>query len=109
LNYIDYLLKNVELGKSTKIDYDLDLYNKKTLYRTCYKFTDKVFVYIEQKSDTKLEVFFTAKEDNVDLFDIVNEFSNELLDQQLRQVVLEDTKKVRDSMVVRALLSGEKL
>lgn len=109
MDYIDYLLKNIEIGESTKIEYDLEIYNKKTLFRTCYKFTDKVFVYIKDNdiSPNKLDIYFTKKEDTVDLFKIIDEFTNELLDQQLRQVVIEDTKKIRETIVTRALLSGQ--
>ena len=37
---------------------------------------------------------------------MLGEFSNELLDQELRTLVLNDTKTIRDTMVTRALLSG---
>ena len=38
---------------------------------------------------------------------IKDEFLNEMLDQELREIVLLETKKVRDTIVTRALLSGQ--
>jgi His-Xaa-Ser system protein HxsD len=105
MNYIDLLKKQIEEGKTILLSLDLDLYSKKTLFRCCYKFTDRLYVYIE-KNQNSLSIYLTAKNDSLDLNDIVGEFSNELLDQELRTLVLDDTKTIRDTMVTRALLSG---
>lgn len=105
MNYIDLLNNQIEEGKTIVLSLDLDLYSKKTLFRCCYKFTDRLYVYIE-KNQNSLSIYLTAKNDSFDLNNIVGEFSNELLDQELRTLVLDDTKTIRDTMVTRALFSG---
>lgn len=105
MNYIDLLKNQIEEGKTIVLSLDEDLYSKKTLFRCCYKFTDRVYVYIE-KNQNSLSIYLTAKNAFIELNDIIGEFTNELLDQELRTLVLDDTKTIRDTMVTRALLSG---
>lgn len=52
-------------------------------------------------------MFLTSKDEKADVTKLTEEFTNELLDQELRELVLEDTKKIRDTIVTRALLSGQ--
>lgn len=104
MKYDDFIKSNPK--NMIELHIDKDLYNKKTVFRTCYKFTDKVYVYI-QSNENQFVIYFTKKDPNYAIEDISKEFTNELLDQELRQLVLEDTQKVRDAIVARALLSGQ--
>lgn len=104
MNYQDHIKSDVE--NTVELVLEKNLYNKKTLFRTCYKFTDQVYVYIKTTEDAFV-VYFTHKNSESDLPMIVQQFTNELLDQELRQIVLEDTHKIRDTIVTRALLSGQ--
>jgi len=104
MDYQDILNEQIAQGKTITLTLDFSLYSKKTLFRTCYKFTDKAFVYIKF-DDNAYKVFLTSKNDTIDT-KLTEEFTNELLDQELRELVLEDTKKIRDAIVTRALLSG---
>lgn len=105
MDYQDILNEQIAQHKTITLTLDFSIYSKKTLFRTCYKFTDKAFVYI--KFDVNAyKVFLTAKNDTIDTGELIAEFTNELLDQELRELVLEDTKKIRDTIVTRALLSG---
>lgn len=105
MDYQDILNEQIAQHKTITLTLDFSLYSKKTLFRTCYKFTDKAFVYIKF-DDNAYKVFLTSKNDTIDATKLTEEFTNELLDQELRELVLEDTKKIRDTIVTRALLSG---
>ena len=105
MDYQDILSKQVEEQKTIVLTLDHSLYAKKTLFKTCYKFTDRVFVYIKNENNA-YKIFLTIKNDTVDITRLTEEFTNELLDQELRELVLEDTKNIRDTIVTRALLSG---
>ncbi|MBD3843782.1 MAG: His-Xaa-Ser system protein HxsD [Campylobacterales bacterium] len=105
MDYQDILNEQIARHKTITITLDFSIYSKKTLFRTCYKFTDKAFVYIKLDDNT-YKVFLTSKNDTIEATKLIEEFTNELLDQELRELVLEDTKKIRDTIVTRALLSG---
>lgn len=104
MKYDDFIKSDTE--NMIELHIDKELYNKKTVFRTCYKFTDKTYIYI-QSNEKHFIVYFTKKDPNYAIEKISKEFTNELLDQELRQLVLEDTQKVRDAIVSRALLSGQ--
>lgn len=104
MDYENFLKNNVD--NTVELLLEKNIYNKKTVFRTCYKFTDVVYIYIKTTENSFI-VYFTHKKDDTSLSDVVHQFTNELLDQELRQIILEDTQKIRDTIVTRALLSGQ--
>jgi|TARA_R110002033_G_scaffold165821_1_gene203874 His-Xaa-Ser system protein HxsD len=86
-----------------------ELYSKSTLLKACYKFTDLFYIFIHQNSEDQslYTIYFQLKDKNTRAEDLVGKFNNELLDQELRKIVLSETQKVRDTIVTRALLSGQ--
>jgi His-Xaa-Ser system protein HxsD len=107
MDYQDILNKQLEQNKTIVLTLDSSLYTKKTIFRTSYKFTDKAFVFIKHNNENAYMVFLTTKDEKTNVSKLTEEFTNELLDQELRELVLEDTKKIRDTIVTRALLSGQ--
>ena len=109
MTYLEIMEQSCENGKAIKVTLDAKVYSKATLLKSTYKFTDKAYIYIQTKErtvDTGYIVYFKEKDQN-SLGDILDQFMNELLDQELRQIVLLETKQVRDTIVARALLSGQ--
>jgi len=107
---MDYL-KLIESSdnKTVVIELEKSLYSKATILKTCYKFTDNSYIYINTFKIDDNEYFriYLQKKDNTFDLDLNGEFMNELLDQELRGIVFNETKKIRETIVTRALLSGQ--
>ena len=107
MNYISML--NALKDKVVTLNLKKELYSKSTLLKASYKFTDIFYIFIDQHLEDKslYTVYFQLKDKDTKMEDLVGKFNNELLDQELRAVILSETQKVRDIIVARALLSGQ--
>lgn len=85
-----------------KITLNTDLYTKEAVFKTCYWFTDKCYLFLD-KEDDKIIVFFKPKkEQSVDLNTIASDFLNELINQRVRTDVNNETGKIRELIVAQA-------
>lgn len=107
MNYIS-ILDNLK-DQVITLNLKKELYSKPTLLKACYKFTDLFYIFINQNPQDKslYTLYFQLKDKNDKAEDIIGKFNNELLDQELRAIILSETHKVRDTIVTRALLSGQ--
>ena len=107
MNYTSLL--NGLKDKPTTLDIDKTLYSKSTLLKACYKFTNSFYIFIEPSvtDSSKYKIYFQLKDINLKVEDLIGKFTNELLDQELRTLILSETQKVRDAIVTKALLSGQ--
>ena len=107
MNYTS-MLQNLN-DQVVTVDLEKEIYSKSTILKACYKFTDLFYIFINQNTKNKplYTIYFQLKEKDSKIEDIVGQFNNELLDQELRTVILSETQKVRDAIVTRALLSGQ--
>lgn len=80
---------------------DLSLYAKETLTAACYKFTDKYYIH-QQLSGNTVNVIFESKDKNVVNEEIVKQFCNELIDQQVRFNTNSQFGHIRDLIVEEA-------
>lgn len=104
MNYIDLLKSN----NSEYIDIEKSIYSKSTLLKSCYKFTDRAYIYLKSIDENNKEVFRVFFEyKNKDEKNLIGDFMNELLDQELRDIVSNETKKIREAIVTKALLSSQ--
>lgn len=107
MDYLDVL--ETESDKVYIIKLEKELYSKSTVLKSCYKFTDSAYIFIKSDKDNGTDlykIYFKLKH-NTEEQDIKEKFINELLDQELREIVLNETHKIRDTIVTRALLSGQ--
>ena len=108
MNYLELQENNVLENKTLKIELDSKIYSKSTVLKSTYKFTDRAYIYISlNTADNKEFVIYINPKEGNDISVLSGDFMNELLDQELRAVVLEQTHKIRDVIVTRALLSGQ--
>ena len=86
-----------------QVTIDLNLYSKKTITATTYKYTDKFFVYQNTmpSSDKQVCVIFESKDGSLDE-NVVKQFCNDLIDQQLREFTTEKYGHIRDLIVEEA-------
>ena len=104
MDYLDLLKSN----NSEYIDLEKSIYSKSTILKACYKFTDRAYIYLKLITENNKEVFRVFFEyKNKDDKNLVGEFMNELLDQELRDIVSNETKKIREAIVTKALLSSQ--
>lgn len=92
------------------ISVNIELYSLGALFRTCYSFTDRCYLFLEQTDAPPIiKVRFAKKDPNCDLSAIVGEFSNELIDQKLRLDIAEETKAIRELIVAQAFTEADLL
>lgn len=87
---------------------NLSLYSLEALFRVCYRFTDKCYLFLTKEEDDKVVVIhFTSKEPETDLSLLVGEFSNELIHQRVRLEVAAETGPIRELIVAQAFAEAD--
>ena len=82
------------------------LYGRDALFQTCYKFTDRCYLFLEQVDAEVVEVELSARTSGADLEQIAGEFANELIDQRLRADIARETRTIREAIVTQAFAEG---
>ena len=80
---------------------DMAIYAKESLVAACYKFTDRYYIH-QQTSGINVIAIFEAKDGNEISNVIVNQFCNELIDQQVRFNTNQQFGHIRDLIVEEA-------
>jgi His-Xaa-Ser system protein HxsD len=88
---------------------DQRVYSVEAVLRTAYWFTDRAYIFISTPAEHTLRVHLKTKpvtleaphQESID--EIAGEFSNALLDNQLRESVEERTGKIRELLVAKAV------
>lgn len=97
-------------GPTAALEIDLGVYSLEAVLRACYKLTDRCYLLLARsETQGRLQVFAQTKGPEVSLQTVVGEFANELLDQQLRRVIAEETGGVRELIVAQAFAEGNLL
>ena len=95
-----------EIQDDGRIEFRLnkEVYPLKAIYRAAYLFTDKYYIGLDQTEETYI-IKFSGKEKTCD-YDDVGAFQNELLNQNLKLALSNDTREIRELIVTRALYSS---
>jgi His-Xaa-Ser system protein HxsD len=90
---------------------DTSIYSKFCIFRACYKFTGSVYLFLSRAAGAPDEIIvnFTAKPGGRALQEIMSEFSNELIDQSLRETLDERFGPIRNLIVAQAFAEGNLL
>ncbi len=93
------------------IKVDLDIYPLEVLFRTCYWFTDRCYLFLtrEEGNPPVVTVQFSKKSPNHDLPAIAGEFCNELINQKVRADIAAETKAIRELIVAQAFAEADLL
>ena len=78
------------------------VYRLSAVKKAAYRLGDRCFVRIEQLPGGGIRVGLTAKSEKVPLHALEGEFRNELLDQDLREIIAEETGRVRNLLLAHA-------
>lgn len=107
----DYKIPLIKNGEnSLQIDVDLNIYAKEAINAACYKYTDKFWIHQQTTDNSNVRVIFEQKKDSQDALtdDIAKQFSNDLIDQQLRIDVVKQNGHIRDLIVEEAFKPVQK-
>lgn len=86
---------------------DTDLYTKEALFRACYQFTDRCYLFLEQCDDQTIAVDFRRRRPDVSLEDVVGSFANELISQRVRADLSSETQAIRELIVAQAFRDAD--
>src|SRR3954471_3059203 len=81
------------------------LYSKEAVFRACYLFTDRCFLFLEQGDEESIFVEFRKRSPTADLNEILGSFANELINQKVRADIARETQTIRE-LIVRQAFSG---
>jgi His-Xaa-Ser system protein HxsD len=89
-----------------KIKFDKLLYSKEALLKAAFAFTHKVYLHLTQDENHYLVEYWPKQDCSEEEFSSLDgEICNELLAQSIRQVVLLQTKNIRELILARSLAS----
>jgi His-Xaa-Ser system protein HxsD len=86
---------------------DLPLYGHEGLFRACYAFTDRCFMFLREAGPSKVTVIFRKRQSPKTLDALIEEFANELINQKLRAQLAAETKTVRELIVAQAFAESD--
>lgn len=86
---------------------DRRVYPDEALFRACYVFTDRCYLFLERDGADYIVVRFRRRHDTLDLQRIVGEFGNDLINQCLRVTLSRETREIRQLIVQRAFADAD--
>lgn len=84
-----------------------DLYSKEAVFRACYQFTDRCFLFLELAADGAIVVEFRKRHPSADLTEVVGSFANELINQKVRADIARETQGIRELIVAQAFSGAD--
>lgn len=85
------------------------VYSLEAIFKTCYLFTDRCYLFLKRVDRDSIEVHITPKTNNLDVGNLVGDFCNELIDQRLRTDIARESGKIREIIVAQAFAEGNLL
>jgi len=100
-------MKTVKKKNELIISLNPKIYPLEAIYGACYVFIDRAYLFLDGSVDKEIKVFIKGKEELKvkEIESLVGEFKNELLNYTLRLSIAKNTKKIRETIVERALFS----
>lgn len=90
---------------------DTNVYSKSSLFRACYKFTDRAYIFLACSNDYphSIVVSIKPKKSSNDPNLLIQELCNELIDQGVRETLEEELGPIRNLIVAQAFSEGNLL
>ena len=86
-----------------RISLSLDVYGLQAILRSCYRLTDRCFVYLAPPKEELIEITLLAKNaDSTQTDHLTWDFLNDLIDQRLRIDIDTETRAIREMIVAQA-------
>lgn len=84
------------------ITVDLGVYSLDVVLRACHAFTARCSVFVRMGEGPTAIVDFAPRDEGTALMNIASEFSNALLDYQLRAAISLETRSIRELLFAQA-------
>ena len=93
-----------EQGDTEVLQYRVDptVYTLGALFRACYLFTDRCYLFLQPADNGSIQVQFRGRSLETDLVQVAGAFANELINQRIRADLAEETRAIREMIVARA-------
>jgi His-Xaa-Ser system protein HxsD len=89
--------------KTLTLEVDTAIYSLEALFRVCYAFTGRCYLFLEPATkDPSIVVRITGKKPDFDLDTVAGEFSNALIDERVRRDIATETMSIRELIVAQA-------
>src|ERR1700722_3095076 len=91
-------------GEDYLLSLDTKIYGLEAIKKTAYKFADRTSVILKPQADSAISVIFNfvGQHAKNDPDQIIAAFCNELLDQDLREIIKQETTPVRNLILAHA-------
>src|SRR5262245_37549530 len=86
---------------------DLSLYGPEAVFRACYAFTDRCYLFLREDGPGKVVVAFRKRQSPQTLDVLISEFANELVNQRVRVHLAGETKTIREMIVAQAFSESD--
>jgi His-Xaa-Ser system protein HxsD len=94
-------MSNLPTGPVAEFEFDLSLYRLAAIQKAAYRFTGPFSVELDRPSPKRVSVRLTPRPGVAQSVD-PSTLPNEVLDQELRETVAEETKTVRELLLAQA-------
>lgn len=84
-----------------EFEFDLNLFRLSAVKKAAYRFTGQYVVTLEQVSESRVRVKLLPSDKGVANGTDPSSLPNEVLDQELRELVADETKSVRDVLLAQ--------
>jgi His-Xaa-Ser system protein HxsD len=91
------------------VEIDSRLFGLSAVLRTAYKFADRCHIFIQNSDREFIWLAMLRPKTTTQAFDLAGDFSNELIDQRLRQSLEEQFGNLRTLIVAQAFSEGNLL
>ncbi|MFP5248100.1 MAG: His-Xaa-Ser system protein HxsD [Thermoanaerobaculia bacterium] len=91
------------------ITVDLSIYPLDVVLRACHVFTARCYVFARPTENGTVTIDFTLRDERDSLRQLAGEFSNALLDYQLRATIAAETQTIRELIVAQAFCEADLL
>lgn len=81
---------------------DSRIYSKEAIVKTAHLFIHKCYINFNDYGDRQAKVDFSPKDEDIKVEEVIKDFLNELIDQQLRFIIKQDTHKIHELIVAEA-------
>jgi len=100
-------MKIVKKKNELVISLNPKIYPLEAIYGVCYVFINRAYLFLDGNPKKEIRVLIKGKEElnSKELEKLAGEFKNELLNYTLRLSIAKNTKKIRETIVERALFS----
>lgn len=94
--------------RTLTLEVDTAIYSLEALFRVCYTFTDRCYLFLEPATkDKSVVVRITGKKPDSDLDAVAGEFSNALIDERVRRDIATETMSIRELIVAQAFAEAD--